>query len=288
MTSRMTPALGAHVSAAGGLSKAPENAAKIGAQCMQIFGAPPRQFRGKIPPETEIAEYREALERHAIGSVFLHASYLVNLATPNSDLREKSCESLVDHLHIAEAIGAEGLIFHMGSSKGRTRESALAQTIENMKTVLEKVPGKSWLVMENSAGGGDKLGTDPEELAAIKKAVGNARVKVCIDTAHAFEAGLIDRFTPKEIADFLKRWDSSIGLKNIAALHINDSKTGPGSHHDRHENLGEGYIGISGFHNLAAEKNLHHAAWILEVPGFDGGGPDKKNLDLLKSCFGRL
>lgn len=279
------PKLGAHVSTAGGLWKAIENAKNIGAQCIQIFGASPRQWEAKMPSESDVKKFKSAAAESDVSPIFLHASYLVNLASPIPELREKSVQSLCAHLEIATKIGATGLIFHMGSGKGIERKKAIELTVKGIKMVLQRVAGSGKLIMENSAGGGDKLGSEPEEMGKIFTGVDSSRVGVCIDTAHAFEAGIIETYTSPKISKFLDEWEGAVRLKNILALHINDSKTGPNSHHDRHENLGEGYIGLSGFKNLAKEKRLRDKAWILEVPGFDGMGPDKRNVDILKGCF---
>jgi len=140
-------------------------------------------------------------------------------------------------------------------------------------------------VIENSAGGGAKIGSSPEEIGDILARVKSPRLKVCWDTAHAFEAGRIERYDEANVGYLVDRLHKSVGIQNVVALHVNDSKTPFNSRHDRHENLGEGYIGIDGFRALAGEKRLHHAAWILEVPGFDGEGPDKRNIEILKNCF---
>ena len=139
--------------------------------------------------------------------------------------------------------------------------------------------------MENAAGGGEKIGKTAGELAYLLKKVNSKRVKICLDTAHAFESGIIKEYKSDGIKKFLDEWDKEIGLENITALHANDSKTLWNSHHDRHENIGAGYIGLAGFKALAREKRLWNKAWLLEVPGFDNEGPDKKNMDILKSCF---
>ncbi len=155
-----------------------------------------------------------------------------------------------------------------------------------MQEVLAQVPGDTWLVMENSSGGGGKLGSTASDLGTIKRLVNSPRVKVCFDTAHAFEAGVLaENVTPENVKKVFDEWDREISLKDLVALHVNDSKTLHNSHTDRHENLGHGHIGLKGFRALAAEKRLHHAAWILEVPGFDNEGPDKENVDILKKCF---
>jgi deoxyribonuclease-4 len=278
------PKIGAHVSTAGGFHKALENARAIGADCIQIFGASPRTWQAKLPDDGEIRKFKEEEKRTGIGPAYLHASYLVNLGSPNPDLVSKSVKSLSDHLKIAELIGAEGLIFHIGSSAGMEKERSLDQVISGMKEVLANVPGKSLLVMENNAGGGEKIGKTIEELAFIFNEVGSKRVKVCLDTAHAFESGIV-KYDAAEFGAFIDKVDKEIGLENVVAIHANDSKTLWNSHNDRHENIGEGHIGLSGFKVIAEEKRLWDKVWLLEVPGFDNEGPDKKNVDILKSCF---
>ena len=278
------PKIGAHVSASGGLSNSVMNAQKIGADCFQIFGASPRQWFAKKPDKNEIARYQAMLKKSGFGPVFLHAAYLPNLASPNKEILKKSVKNLSDHLEIAEAIKAEGLIFHVGSGKGSSRKEALDQEILGMKEILKSVPGKTKLIMENTAGGGDKIGSI-EDIAYLYKKVNSARIKICYDTAHGLESGLIEKYEPAGIKNLFDEWNKAIGIENIIALHVNDSKTAFQSHHDRHENIGEGVIGPNGFRNLAKEKRLVSAAWILEVPGFDDQGPDAKNVSILKSCF---
>ncbi|MAF80116.1 hypothetical protein CL629_03500 [bacterium] len=280
-----TPNIGAHVRAAGGLWTAIDNAKSIGAVCFQIFGASPRQWYAKIPSSEDVEKFRSELKKKKIGPVYLHAAYLVNLATPNRELLGKSIQNLSEHLKIAEMIGAEGLIFHPGSSKGmKSRVSGLNQEARAIQKILKSVPGRTRLIIENTAGGGEKIGTI-EDIKYLYKKIESERVKICIDTAHAFEEGMIEKYTKAKIKKFIDEWDGAVGLKNIPVLHINDSKTVYESHHDRHENIGEGYIGIQGFRALAKEPRLQNKDWILEVPGFKNQGPDKKNIDIIKSCF---
>lgn len=299
------PLIGGHVSAAGGFFKAIENAERIGATAIQFFGASPRQWFAKMPDGLTIETYREALKKSQVQAVFLHAAYLPNLATRMDESFEKSIKSLSEHLQIVSMIGAKGLIFHMGSFATQqlvqqmiprgvvpggggdmTRDQAIEQTAKGMKQVLKNVPSDAFLVMENSSGGGGKLGSTAADLGAIKRLVNHERVKVCFDTAHAFEAGVLaENVTPENVQQVFDEWDREIHLSDLVALHVNDSKTKHKSLSDRHENLGHGYIGIDGFRALAAEKRLHHAAWILEVPGFDDNGPDRENVDILKGCF---
>ena len=279
------PLIGAHVAAAGGLYHAIENAKAIGAEAIQIFGASPRQWYAKVPSDADVRKYAELLKESGVGAVYLHGAYLVNLASPDEGLRAKSIKNMTEHLKIAARIEADGLIFHVGSGKDMPKTEAIKKILSGMKAILKAVPGKVMLVMENTAGGGQKIGSNPLEYGEIMSVLDSNRVKVCIDTAHSFEAGLIEEYTSPNIKRFLDEWDREVGLENVVALHVNDSKTVFNSHHDRHENIGEGYIGLQGFKNLAKEKRLNHTAWLLEVPGFDNEGPDKKNVDILKACF---
>ena len=281
----MKPKIGAHVSASGGLYKSIENAHAIGAECIQLFGASPQQWAVRMPSDEDIAKFKDARKKSDIGPVYLHAAYLPNLATLDDAMYEKSIKNLSEHLMIAERMGAEGLIFHVGSGKEAPKEEAIKKAVLGMKKILKSVSGKTLLVMENSAGGGQKLGSSAHEMGLMLGGVDLARIKICIDTAHAFEAGIVEGYTKDHVKQFCDEWDKEVGLGNVVALHVNDSKTVFNSHHDRHENICEGYIGLEGFKNLAREKRLHDKAWILEVPGFDGNGPDKRNIDLLKSCF---
>lgn len=279
------PKIGAHVSVAGGLYNAFANAQAIGAECVQIFGASPRQWAVKLPTPEAIQQFKQTWQTRGIGNVYLHAAYLANLASPDAVTREKSAQNLAAHLRICELLHCRGLIFHIGSGKEAPKENARRWVVDAMKEILKKVPGQALLIMENSAGGGQKLGATIDDLGVLYKAANSPRIKVCIDTAHALESGIIERYEPTSIATWLKQIDRAVGLHNVVALHVNDSKTPFNSHHDRHENIGQGHIGIDGFRALAKEKCLWDKDWLLEVPGFDDHGPDKKNVDILKSCF---
>lgn len=281
---RKVPRIGGHVSVAGGLYKAFENARAIAADCAQIFGASPRQWHAATPAPADLARYETAREKFGDMPIYLHAAYLVNLASPDAGMRGKSVKSMIDHLRIAEALRAVGLIFHVGSGKGAERKRALDEEVAAIMEILKNVPGKTQLIMENTAGGGDKIG-DVEDIAYLFRKAGSRRLKVCYDTAHGFEAGLIPAYAPAAVRELCRKWDAAIGLENIVVMHANDSKTASGSHHDRHENIGVGEIGLAGFRALAAEPRLQNKDWLLEVPGFAGAGPDKKNMEILRKCF---
>lgn len=238
-----------------------------------------------MPKKADLKLYEETKATSKVQEIYLHGAYLVNIGSADLALRARSVKNLAAHLAIADALQARGVIFHPGSIGEQLREEGLARTVEGMQQVLEAVPGPTLLIMENTAGGGNKIGGTAEELGWLWKQAGSERVKVCIDTAHAFEAGLIESYTPDRVTELFDAFDEHVGLEHVVALHMNDSKTPFNSHHDRHENLGEGFIGLDGFRALAQEKRLYHMAWMLEVPGFEGMGPDQRNLDLLRSCF---
>src|SRR3989338_1359007 len=194
-----TPRIGGHVSAAGGIERCIENGEKIGAACIQIFGASPRQWQVSVPTEEHIHAYHEALKKSAIEAVYLHAPYLVNLASPEKEMRKKSIHLLSEHFSIAQALRARGVIFHIGSGKELTKERAMAYVKEALCEVLTAVKGKSTLIIENAAGGGQKIGSSIDEIADIIRSVSSPRLEVCFDTAHAFEAGIIDEYSPEKI-----------------------------------------------------------------------------------------
>lgn len=280
------PKIGAHVSTAGGLYKAFERAAAIGANCIQIFGSTPRSFTVKLPDQAETNLFKRTRKETGIGPVYLHAPYLINIASPDKTLLQKSIALLTAHLKIADILGAEGLIFHIGSTLGKLdQEAAERQVAAAMKAAMKGSMGRAALVIENASGGGGKVGSSPEEIGRIMEIIDSSRVQVCIDTAHAFEAGLIAKYDEENIERFAAEWRRQIGWEHVVALHANDSKTPFDSKNDRHENIGEGHIGLSGFKALAADPHFREKPWLLEVPGFDGQGPDKKNVDILKHCF---
>lgn len=277
--------IGAHLSRSGGFGEVVFKAKDMGLNCLQIFGSSPRQWQVKYPSEKEAKEFRESRKKAGIREVYLHAAYLVNLASPEKEVFDKSVRNLAAHLKIAEELGADGLIFHIGSGKELPKSEAIKRVAEGARLVLSEVPGETRLILENSAGGGQKLGSFPEEIAEIVRAIGSQRVAVCFDTAHALEAGLVLDYSENSVKNLIGRWEESIGWNKTPVIHANDSKTAPDSHRDQHENIGAGFIGPSGFKKLVAEPLLRDKAWILEVPGFDGNGPDRKNVELLQQCF---
>jgi len=278
--------LGAHVSTSGGLSRSIDRAQAIGAEAIQIFASSPRAWKFNFPKEEEIALFKEKSLETGIGPCYIHGSYLVNIGGDESQL-EKSIESLTNNMITAGNIGAEGVIFHGGSHKGRGFSTVLDQAVKCLIAVLEESPNDTWLCIENSAGMGSHIGSSFDEIGAIIKAVNHPNLKVCLDTEHCFAAGY-NIASRDDIDSIMEEFDSKIGLERLVAVHANDAKVEFGSGVDRHENIGEGYIGEEGFEVILANPAFSQVPFFLEVPGFDGEGPDKENINRLKSIRNKV
>jgi deoxyribonuclease-4 len=284
--------IGAHVSIAGSLDLAIDRAVKIGAECIQIHGSAPQRWQFLVFPEEQIKAFKQKAEEHKISPVFIHSIYLINLASENPYILERSADSLVQYLRFADRIGAEGVVFHVGSHKGSgwaaVRDQVFRAVAEILKLTSE---GKRHLILENSAGAGGIIGAKSSELGEIVKAVKDPRLRVCLDTAHAFESGY-NIATKKGLDETLEEFDSEIGLDRLVLIHANDSKTSLGSNIDRHENIGEGHIGIKGFRFITHDPRLSSIPFIIETPrprrgstrsaGFSDRESDKRNIETLK------
>lgn len=281
----MKPRIGGHVSVAGGLVNGVENAKRIGANCIQIFASSSRQWKITWPSEESAEAFKKVKKEAGIDPVYLHAPYLINLASPVASHASLSAKTLSEYLELSDFIGANGVIFHIGSGKELPEEQALAIVVGHLKHILANHKGRSELVIENAAGGGAKIGDTLAEIGALLKGAPSERLKVCLDTAHYFEAGEIEHYDKEGVKKFAEDVRKHIGREKLVALHVNDSKTAFNSHHDRHENLGQGHIGLGGFRALAQEPLFRDTPWLLEVPGFDNEGPDRKNIDIAKKCF---
>ena len=273
--------IGAHVSTAGGISNAVTRGQAIGCEAIQIFGSSPQAWAFKPVSGEQIERFKQGLIDADIGSVFLHAIYLINLGTPSEETLQKGIDSLINYMNLAANIGADGVIVHPGSHGGRGFEAVLPQAAEAIKTVLDTAPEGPCLAVENMAGMGQHIGAKFDELGWILDAVDSPRLKICLDTQHAFAAGY-DLTNPQGIQAMLAELDSGPGSANVAAVHANDSKRVCGSGVDRHDNIGDGFIGEEGFAAIMANSAFAEVPFLLEVPGFEGKGPDQQNMDLLK------
>ena len=279
--------IGAHVSTAGGISKAVARGVEIGCEALQIFGSSPQGWAFKPIPGTEIESFRQQASESSIGSVFLHAIYLINLGTPNTANLEKGIDSLVNYMRLAADIGADGVIVHPGSHGGKGYDAAFPQAVDAINRVLEQSPEGPLLTLENMAGMGQHIGAKFEELGRILNEVGSPRVGICLDTQHSFAAGY-DLTSETGINAMIEEFDREIGLKNLVAVHANDSKRPLGSGVDRHDNIGEGFIGVDGFETIMGNPAFHQIPFFLEVPGAEGKGPDTQNVEILKDIRKRV
>lgn len=269
--------LGGHVSIAGGIYNAVQNTLNIGGNCMQIFAGSPRLWFRKPFPETDVKKFKEGISTNNLGPVFIHALYLVNLATDNPDLLEKSVSSLVADLNNGYQINSAGIIVHVGSHQGRGFDSVKDQLVAVIERVLDQTEHTN-LILENDAGQNGKIGSI-EELSYLKEKINNDRIKICLDTAHLFESG-VDLRSEESINLFISSLKENNILNDVVCIHLNDSATDLDSHRDMHANLGDGKIGIDGLKMLINSKEFSHLPLILEVPGDNKQGPNKKNIDI--------
>ena len=278
--------LGAHVSTSGGLHTAIGRAEEIGAETIQIFASSPRAWRFRSHASEDIFAYQDRARKSDVTPLFIHCSYLVNVGG-SEDILGKSVTSLIAHMGAAHAIGAAGVIFHGGSHKGVGFDGVFEQTVIALKEVLASSSGDVWLIIENSAGMGSHIGSSFREIGRILREIESPQLKACLDTQHSFAAGynIADR---NGLDDAMGEFEEEIGLSRLVAVHSNDSKIELGGGVDRHENIGDGHIGITGFEGIIAHPAFRDVPFLLEVPGVDGSGPDKYNLDLLKQIRSTL
>ncbi|MFA5770436.1 MAG: deoxyribonuclease IV [Patescibacteria group bacterium] len=273
--------LGAHQSISGGYLEALKRIKNIGGNCLQIFSSSPRGWNFAKPSDDEIKQFSELKTKLKIDPIYFHATYLINLAD-DSRIGHMSKMSLISEMNLAPKLGVKGSIIHLGSYKKDVSSIKYLVLIKNIKEILEKTSKESLFIIENA--GNRKIGQTLEEISQIVKDVGSPRVRICFDTCHLFSNGY--KFnTNKELDSFLAKL-VQLKINNIIEVwHVNDSRDEFNSGHDRHDNIGEGKIGIDEFKVLLNHKKTKDYPFIIETPGFDGNGPDKKNLDILKSLI---
>ncbi|MFH2019198.1 MAG: deoxyribonuclease IV [bacterium] len=275
--------LGGHVSTSGGIINAVNNTLDIGGNAMQIFAGSPRMWARSLYPTKVAEEFKQAVTKHDLSPVYIHALYLTNLASDSAELREKSKKALIMDMQNCAAIGGAGVVLHIGSHQGRGWESARELVISEIKEVLAHTPKEAILLLENSAGQKGKIGS-LAELHDILSVLNSPRLKICLDTAHAFEAGY-NFAVPTGLEIWVSEIKKYLTPQKIELLHLNDSKTPLNSGHDMHQNINDGYIGKEGLKRIINHPLFSSLPLILEVPGLEGGGPDKANLDRVKALF---
>ena len=285
------PRLGAHMSILGGLHLALERGHSIGCETIQLFTRNSARWKAKARTPEELELYRETLARTGIVPVFAHAIYLINLASPDKQVRVQSNEALREELARCHEAGIPYLVLHPGSHKGTGLERGIARIAQSIRDAYAEHPEYTVVtLLENTAGQGDTIGRTFAELAQIevlcRKSSGEACTQIgyCFDTAHALASGYEIR-TPEGYTETLARFDEVLDLERLRCFHLNDSKTDLGSHRDRHEQIGQGYVGLETFRMLLNDARFADRPMLLETPKDDDLHQDVENLALLRSLL---
>ena len=268
--------IGAHVSTAGGLSNAVERGVELGCEAIQIFNQSPRAWRPTAHSDDDIAAFREAREASPIESVTIHAIYLINCASTDREVKRKSQTSLVAALRLGDAIGADGVVLHAGTRKGKPHDASMRRAGKAIAAALsdsERCP----LLLENTAGTQGPLGRNFDELAELIDLAGAAkRLGTCIDSCHLLASGFEIR-DPAQLKVVVDELDAKVGLDRLRCLHVNDSKIPLGGNRDQHAVLGKGELGSKGIATFLSERRFDGLPALIET-GVDGGAPARKDV----------
>jgi deoxyribonuclease-4 len=273
------PLLGAHVSTAGGLSKAVERGTALGAEAIQIFNQSPRAWRPTAYTEEDYARFREDLAASEIRAVLIHAVYLLNCASDDPEIVEKSLAGLIGALRLGDAIGATAVVLHPGSAKLGPVGGAVLRAGPIFRRALDE-SDRCPLHLENTAGTGGTLGRSFDELAALLDAADRPdRLGLCLDSCHLLASGYEIRGTT-ELSAVIDECDRALGPGLIGSLHLNDSQTPLGSNRDRHANIGHGELGLTGARAFLHEPRFAGLPCVLETPGPERKGPTAEEVAL--------
>lgn len=281
------PLIGGHVSTRGGIHRAVDNAVAIGAEVYQTHPTSGQTWRPLHVDDVVLQQYHDKVAAAGLeGRHYLHAPYLINLASPKPALLKQSVASLVHYMELARQLDAAAVVFHPGSHLGAGFDAMLRQIGAALREVVERGGSEALLLVENSAGSGGCIGCSLEEVARIVEAAGSAQVRVCFDTQHAFASGY-DVRSDAGMRHTLDEFERLIGFERLTLVHANDSRRELGSNVDRHANIGEGEIGADAFTLMLHDARLRRVPWLLEVPGDGLSGPDLANMNRLRACAGR-
>ena len=272
--------LGAHMPTTGGLYHAAQFGKTVGCTAIQIFTKSNRQWQTKIITNEEAKKFKDELKINSIDYVNVHASYLINLASPETDTQKKSIQALEIELARCHQLGITDLVLHPGARKELPELQALKQVATNLNLALANSPQTTRVLLETMAGQGSTIGNSFEQLATIMEQVHDqSRIGVCIDTCHIFAAGY-DFSDAKNYYELWTKFNKIIGIKKLGLIHLNDSKKELGSHVDRHEGIGDGKIGKQAFELIMNDENLIFVPKILETPKEDLE-MDRRNISFL-------
>jgi deoxyribonuclease IV len=277
---------GAHMSAAGGIDTAVDRIEAIGGDCVQVFTQSPRMWRPTNHKPEAIERFHARRAEAGIGGVVCHALYLCNLAAPDDGIYERSIQTMRNTVDAACAIGADGVIFHVGSHLGAGFEVGLERTCAALAQILDRCEGDTWLLMENSAGAGGTIGRSLEELHTLLERLDrHPRLGLCLDSCHLYASGY-DVTDPQVVDDLVRNIEARSGIDRLRALHVNDSAMPLGSNRDRHANIGEGLIG-EGLGAFLAHPAFQHLSAYLEVPGENRQGANANEVRKLRELHAR-
>lgn len=272
--------LGAHISIAGGFDKSVERAQSINCTCMQIFTKSNQQWRSKPIDPHEALQFKEAVKKSKLQSVVVHASYLINIGSPETALQQKSTAALAEELQRCHTLDIPYLVLHPGSASDGDEQACITRIAQNLDAVFNDNPGSTMILLENTAGQGNAVGYTFEQLAEIRKQAHHKKnIGFCFDTCHAFTAGY-DFRTEETYEKLWHTFDRVIGLEHLKAIHINDSKKELGSRVDRHETIGSGKLTDSAFKLLFNDPRFFAIPKILETPKEDLSD-DVKNMEII-------
>ena len=277
--------IGAHVSIAGGIDRAFSRGELIGCSAIQIFTRNASRWQAKSLSTEAIAAFRSAHANSPIRYVAAHDSYLINLASPDPELRKKSIDAFVDELVRCEQLGIGDLVMHPGAHMGQGVAAGLQTVAASFRSIFAGAPSRVRVLLENTAGQGTSLGARFEDLAEICSLVGAERFAVCFDTCHAFAAGY-DLRSAQTYHEVMADFHRLLGCDRLALFHLNDCKKPLGSRVDRHEHVAKGEIGRAGFAALMSDQRFTDTPKILETPGGPEHCHDLENLALLRQLAG--
>jgi len=281
------PLFGAHMSVSGGLALAFDRLAQVAGEALQIFTANQRQWQPKLPTAAEVAAFQGRRYENPVVPVAAHDSYLINLASPNPEIAEKSTAAFAAELQRCAQLDIPYLVSHPGAHLGEGIPAGIATMAANLDRAfaLADVGDQVMVLLETTAGQGTGLGASFGELAAIIAASANAdKLGVCYDTCHTFAAGY-DIRTPAAYAQTMAEFDRQLGLDRLRFFHLNDSVKGFGSRIDRHAHIGQGAIGLEGFRHLVTDPRFAAHPMVLETPKSDDLHEDRMNLAVLRELL---